>query len=78
MGALESALAISALTLPPKISEQQLLDCQGTWSCQGGVPTDAFDYFISSPTGVLGTAAYPYTASTQTCGHSVVCLAQYP
>ncbi|CAI5983311.1 unnamed protein product, partial [Closterium sp. NIES-64] len=60
VAAMEAAYAIAYNLAPPNISEQKAIDCQGTWTCDGGKPDDAFNYIAAS--GGLPTAdSYPYT-----------------
>ncbi|CAI7783946.1 unnamed protein product, partial [Closterium sp. NIES-54] len=68
VAAVEAAYAIAYNLAPPNISEQKAIDCQGTWSCDGGKPDDAFNYIAAS--GGLPTAdSYPYTGilNSATC-----------
>ena len=58
--AMESAYAIVYSIAPPNASAQMVVNCQGTWSCSGGWPADAFNY-IASSRGVPDEASMPYT-----------------
>ncbi|GJP83346.1 hypothetical protein CLOP_g13511 [Closterium sp. NIES-67] len=60
--AMEAAYAIAYNLVPPSISEQKAIDCQGTWACEGGKPSDAFDYIAASG-GLPASDTYPYTGS---------------
>merc|ERR1712166_1519625 len=45
------------------LSEQQLVDCEKTDAgCQGGLPTNAFDWMKAGNTGIVSESGYPYTA----------------
>ena len=57
---VESAYAIVYNIAPPNASAQMVVNCQGTWSCSGGWPSDAFNYIASSG-GVPNEASMPYT-----------------
>lgn len=62
--AIESALAISnpaVYLYPPKLSEQQLLDC-GALSCQGGWIGDVYDY--TARMYLATDLLYPYKATS--------------
>ncbi|GJP75143.1 hypothetical protein CLOP_g5629 [Closterium sp. NIES-67] len=60
VAAVEAAYAIAYNLAPPNISEQKAIDCQGTWTCDGGKPDDAFNYIAASG-GLPTTDSYPYT-----------------
>ncbi|CAI5467997.1 unnamed protein product [Closterium sp. Yama58-4] len=60
VAAIEAAYAITYNLSPPNISEQKAIDCQGTWSCDGGKPDDAFNYVAASG-GLPASDSYPYT-----------------
>jgi len=50
------------------LSEQQLMDCDTSdGSCQGGLPSNAFQYMIDNSMGLEGESAYPYKAADGTC-----------
>eukprot|EP01017_Pseudomicrothorax_dubius_P027595 TRINITY_DN3203_c0_g2_i2.p1 TRINITY_DN3203_c0_g2~~TRINITY_DN3203_c0_g2_i2.p1 ORF type:complete len:248 (+),score=52.97 TRINITY_DN3203_c0_g2_i2:43-786(+) len=66
-GALEGILAVKTGTLY-SFSEQQLVDCSGTFGnegCNGGLMTQAFEYAAQS--GMEQESSYPYKASDQRC-----------
>ncbi|CAE7724142.1 XCP2, partial [Symbiodinium pilosum] len=66
-GALEGAWAIATGSLV-SLSEQQLIDCSGSFGnegCNGGEMDDAFQY--DEQTALCTEQSYPYMAETGTC-----------
>ncbi|CAI5463956.1 unnamed protein product [Closterium sp. Yama58-4] len=61
VAAIESAYAIAFGSNQPNISGQHILNCQGTWECLGGLPSDAFQFAASG--GVLPEFIVPYTGT---------------
>merc|ERR1712083_1121866 len=51
------------------LSEQELVDCdkKSDQGCQGGLPSNAFQFLISSKTGLEAESKYPYTARDGSC-----------
>jgi len=67
-GALEGIYFIKNKKLV-SFSEQQLVDCvTADQGCNGGLPTDAFDY--SAKEGIETEANYPYTAQDGKCKYN--------
>ncbi|CAI5502628.1 unnamed protein product, partial [Closterium sp. Naga37s-1] len=68
VAAAEALYAIVYGAAAPSLAEQKAIDCQGTWTCAGGRPDDAFNYIAASG-GLPNSSAYPYTgvANNGTC-----------
>ncbi|CAI7927284.1 unnamed protein product, partial [Closterium sp. NIES-54] len=60
VAAIEAVYAIAYGANHPNLSSQQVLSCQGTWQCTGGIPADAFQ-FVAAVGGVSAEKAGPYT-----------------
>jgi len=74
-GAVESANAIATGTLV-SLSEQQLVDCAGSFNnfgCNGGLPSQAFQYIISNR-GIALESKYPYIGKDQKCHYDAAGL----
>ena len=70
-GALESAWALAGNGLQA-LSEQQLMDCSGSfynYGCSGGMAYKAYSYLESSG-GIMSEEAYPYTARDGSSCHA--------
>jgi len=52
------------------LSEQELVDCdkEQDHGCQGGLPSNAYKFLISSKKGLETESAYPYKAKNGKCG----------
>ncbi|KAJ6639602.1 Cholinesterase [Pseudolycoriella hygida] len=48
------------------LSPQQLMDCSGSWGCDGGYPHENFNY-IEKNGGLATLDSYPYTEANGTC-----------
>jgi cathepsin L len=69
IASLESANAQSTGKLP-NLSEQQLVDCSGSYGnmgCNGGLMDNAFNYLIKSSKGDDSESAYPYKGVDGSC-----------
>jgi len=67
-GSVEGAQFIKNKVLT-SLSEQQLVDCSGSFGnqgCNGGLYDDAFKYIISNK-GICSESSYPYTGVQGTC-----------
>jgi len=71
-GSTESANFLSKGDLK-SVSEQQLVDCSGSYGnqgCNGGLMDNAFKYYLGSGKGAILETDYPYTARGGTCQSS--------
>jgi C1A family cysteine protease len=69
VAAFESAWALHGNNLTT-FSEQQLVDCSGSYGnegCNGGLMNNAFNYWIKGSKGVETDTVYPYTAKDGSC-----------
>jgi len=65
---IESYLAIKKGGAPVSLSQQQLVDCSGSYGnhgCNGGLPSLAYKYVAAK--GLCTASAYPYTAKDNSC-----------
>eukprot|EP00897_Mesotaenium_endlicherianum_P003005 jgi/Mesen1/2732/ME000168S01796 len=72
--AIESAKAIATGVLV-SLSEQQIMDCQGTAKCTGGFPASAFEYVANrtrTSGGLTSESKYPYKGQAGTCNAALV------
>merc|ERR1711860_94110 len=68
-GSTESANFISKESLK-SLSEQQLVDCSGSYGnqgCNGGLMDNAFKYYLGKGKGAAAEEAYPYTGRDGSC-----------
>jgi len=64
VGAVETGKLLS-------LSEQQLMDCDTSdGSCQGGLPSNAFQFMIDNGMGLEDESSYPYKAADGSCHSS--------
>ena len=66
--AVSSSYASLATNCPTwsGLSEQQLVDCAGAYNnhgCEGGLPSQAYEYIKYNPQGLQSETAYPYHAA---------------
>ena len=70
VGAMESHWNILGKGKNLTFSEQQLVDCAGGYNnhgCNGGLPSQAFEYIRSIPSGLESDKTYPYTGRDGKC-----------
>jgi len=69
---IESANLIAGkLSASNPLAPQQFVDCvTADQGCNGGLPSDAFAYVISSTAGQDTEASYPYTGEDGTCAYN--------
>lgn len=70
VASLEALYKIKKGTLP-QLSEQQLIDCSGSYGnygCSGGLMTNSFKYLQTYKS--MNRASYPYTATKGTCKYN--------
>jgi len=68
-GAVEAAYAIEHSTSPPSLSEQEIVDCSGSYGnqgCNGGMMDNAFNWIINNG-GICTESGYPYQAVQGNC-----------
>jgi len=77
-GCVEGLVAIKHPGVLISLSEQQLLDCSGSYgnyACGGGLMDNAFKYMMVN--GLCNYTAYPYTAIPSTCKSSSCTMSPY-
>jgi len=70
VGAMESHWNILGKGKNLTFSEQQLVDCAHAFNnhgCNGGLPSQAFEYIRSIPSGLESDKTYPYTGKDGKC-----------